>query len=77
MMKFDIEGLSKSKIKNKSIQIGISFQKKEYPKDYYSKIYLEKSKKLKIGLKGKEEEIKRGKKREKGHKIEEKDYPNY
>ena len=77
-MKSDFEGLSKSEIKNRLIQMGVSLDKKDHPKDYYEKLYLEKLKKLKIGSKEKKEKMMRGKrKRAKGNIFEEKDDPNY
>ena len=51
MLKSDIEVLSISELKNKLIQMGVSLDNKDHPKDYYAKLYLEKCKKLKIGLK--------------------------
>ena len=78
MLKSDIEGLSKTELKNKLIQMGVSLDNKDHPNDYYAKLIIEKSKKLKIGLKEKKEKIMRGKrKRGKGHKIGEKCDPDY
>ena len=78
MLKSDIEVLSISELKNKLIQMGVSLDNKDHPKDYYAKLYLEKCKKLKIGLKEKKEKFMRGKrKRGKGHKKEEEGDPNY
>ena len=62
-MKSDFEGLSKSEIKNRLIQMGVSLDKKDHPKDYYEKLYLEKLKKLKIGSKEKKEKMMRGKRK--------------
>ena len=44
MLKSDIEGLSKSELKNKLIQMGVSLDNKDHPKDYYVKLILEKVK---------------------------------
>ena len=56
MLKSDIEGLSKSELKNKLIQMKVSLDNKDHPKDYYVKLYLEKCKNLKIALKEKKRE---------------------
>ncbi len=53
MLKSDIESLSKSEIKNKLIEMGVSLDKIDHPKDYYVNLYLEKSKQLKISPKEK------------------------
>ena len=75
MMKTSIEGLSKSEIKNKLIQMGVSLDKIDHPKDYYVKLYIEKSKKSQLVSNEKKEKIMRGKrKRESGNEI---DDPNY
>ena len=48
MKKSDIEKLNILEIKNLLIQEGVTLDKKEHPKDYYIKLYLENSKKLNI-----------------------------
>ena len=43
MSNLEIEGLSKSELKNRLIHMGMSLDKADHPKDYYAQLYLEKS----------------------------------